>query len=379
MVLYLSVILFCFVLSAFKLPKSIENIALVLIAFFLCCGYMTGTDWYSYEKYYNNNLLANEIAKTREFGYFYLQTFIGNIGVDFWIFHIVVKLLVFYSLVNFIRHFELNVFLFLAIFIPGIGLNLFIDCPFRNLIAFGICLQAYNKLFENKTLSYFIYVFVALSFHATAFIMVPIYFIYKKNIKITLAIIATVLIYTIAFNIDFLVSNIYIPLTKVSPMISERLRGYLLDSHFISDKINDGSYIRLFILLILLLFKERIIAGERNRSYILNLSILFLIFYPLGISLKVFQRFTLYLFPFYSISIIYLLKSLKIKTNVYILNLFFILFSLQQTYNTVSVDFRYVPYTNYIFYFVRNDFPSIDYRYQYNRKNSPYKELTPNK
>jgi len=336
---------------------------------------MTGTDWYSYEQYYNNNLLAIEVAKIREPGYFYLQTLIRNIGVDFWIFHIAIKLLVFYSLINFIHHFKLNVFLFLAIFIPGIGLNLFIDCPFRTLIAFGICLQAYNKLFENKTLSYFLYVIVAMSFHITAVIMVPIYFVYKKDIKIAFAIIATLLIYTFAFNVHFLVSNIYIPLTKISPMISDRLKSYLINSQFISDKINAGSFIRLFILFILLLFKKKITSGEKIRSYIFNLSILYLIFYPLGISLKVIQRFTLFLFPFYAISIVQLLKSIEIKSNLYILSLFFVLFSLQQTYNTVSADFRYVPYTNYMPYFIKNDFPSIEYRHKYNLKNSPYKQL----
>lgn len=365
--------MFCFSLSTVKLSKSIENSALILIAFFLCFGYMTGTDWYSYEQYYNNKLLANEIAKIREFGYFYLQTLIGELGVDFWVFHITIKLLVFYSLVNFIRRFDANLFLFLALFIPGAGLYLFIDCPFRNLIALGISLQAFNKLFENKTLSYFLYTFIAMTFHVTAIILIPIYFVYKKDIKITFAIIATLIVYSVAFNIDFLISNIYTPLMKISPSIGERLKLYLLDSRFISDKINAGSFIRLFILTILLIFKERIISGEKNRSYVLNLSILFLIFYPLGISLKVFQRFTLFLFPFYALSIVYLLKSLKINTNKIILNSFFLLFSLLQTYTTISKDFRYVPYTNYIDYSARKDFPTIEYRSQYNRKNSPYK------
>lgn len=375
MFIYFAVILFCFLLSTVKLPKSIENSALILIAFFLCFGYTTGTDWYAYEQFYNNRLLAIESSKTGEFGYFYLQTLIGGLGVGFWIFHIAIKLLVFYSLISFVRRFDINLFLFLALFIPEAGLYLFIDCPFRNLIALGISLIAYNKLFDNKTLSYFIYVFIAMTFHVTAIIMIPIYFVYKKDIKITFAIISTVIIYSFAFNIDFLISNIYTPLIKISPTLGERLEGYLFDSRFISDKINAGSFIRLFILFILLLFKEKIISGDKYRSYILNLSILFLIFYPLGVSLKVFQRFTLFLFPFYTLSILYLLKSLEIKTNKYILTMFFVLFSFMQTYKTVSMDFRYVPYTNYMIHSIKQDFQSIDYRYQYNRKHSPYKKL----
>jgi hypothetical protein len=366
-------------MSTVKLPRSIENSALILIAFFLCFGYMTGTDWYNYEQYYNNTNLAEKFTRSQEFGYFFIETFIGKLGVDFWAFHIVVKLLVFYSLIRFVRWFNANVFLYLALFIPEIGFYLFIDCPFRNLIAFGIALIAFRKLLENKTLSYFVYVLIAMSFHLSAAIMILFYFVYKKNIKIYIILFATLIIYLVAFNVEFLISNIYIPLAKISPLISERLQSYFVNSRYISDKISIGAFIRLFVLLILLFFKEVIISGEKKRQYVYNLSILFLLIHPFGVTMKIFDRLFLFLIPFYIISIIYLLKSLTIKSNKYILYLFFILFSLKLTYSIISYDYRYVPYTNYMFYWVKNDFPKIEYRKNYNPKHSPYKELKPQK
>ena len=377
MLLYIIVILFCFSLSAIKLPKWAENTGLALIAFFLCFGYMTGSDWYMYEQYFDNAKLSEEIAKSREFGYFLLQNTIGSLGIDFWAFHIFVKLISFYFLVKFIRHFDLNVFLFLAFFIPNIGLYLFIDCPFRNLIAFAIVLLAYNKLFENKPILFFIYTIIAISFHLSAIFAVIIYFVYRKDIKLSFAIIASIIIYSIAFNIDFLVTNIYIPLTNAIPILNERLKGYFLDSRFITNTINAGSFIRLLILVIFLAFKEAIVNGDKNRSYIYNLSILYLLLYPLGISMKIIQRFSLFLSPFYAMSIIYLITSIKIKGNKYILSLFFIAFSFWQTYSIITVDYRYVPYTNYIFYWVKKNFPNIEYRHQFNPKHSPYKKHSP--
>jgi len=373
MLIYLAVILFCFLLAFFKMPRSIENIALVAIAFFLCFGYMTGTDWYNYELFYYDIELANKILKTREFGYFITQSFFSKIGVDFWTFHIVAKLLVFGAMIYFIRYFNVNVFLFLGIFLADIGFYLFIDCPFRNLIALGFGLIAFTYLFENKPINYFVLVFIAMTFHLSAIIMVFVYFIYKKNIKTIYVIIAATVLYVIAFNMDFLTEYIYKPLEELFPIIKERFTSYLKDEKFVSESINIGSFIRLAVLFILLLFKDIIVSDSEKSKYIFNIGIILLLIYPFGVSFKIFQRFPLFLFPFYVLAILYLLKTVKIKANLYILGAFFMLLSFFQTYNTVTADFRYVPYTNYIYYWSKKDFPPIEERAYYNKKHSPYK------
>jgi len=360
-------------LAFFKMPRSIENIALVAIAFFLCFGYMTGTDWYNYELFYYDIELANKILKTREFGYFITQSFFSKIGVDFWTFHIVAKLLVFGAMIYFIRYFNVNVFLFLGIFLADIGFYLFIDCPFRNLIALGFGLIAFTYLFENKPINYFVLVFIAMTFHLSAIIMVFVYFIYKKNIKTIYVIIAATVLYVIAFNMDFLTEYIYKPLEELFPIIKERFTSYLKDEKFVSESINIGSFIRLAVLFILLLFKDIIVSDSEKSKYIFNIGIILLLIYPFGVSFKIFQRFPLFLFPFYVLAILYLLKTVKIKANLYILGAFFMLLSFFQTYNTVTADFRYVPYTNYIYYWSKKDFPPIEERAYYNKKHSPYK------
>ena len=373
MLIYISLIVFCFLLASFKLPRTIENMALIIIAVFMCFGYMTGTDWYLYESFYKSAELSSIAERNRESGYFIIQSFFSRIGVDFWIFHITVKLLVFYSLIYFVRSFKLNVFLFLALFIPEVGFYLFIDCPFRNLIAFGFALIAFRMLFNDKKLLFFLFTALAMSFHLSVVVLLIIFFFYKKDIKIVVVLGIAIFAYVLAFNIEFLIKKVYIPIAEMIPIVGERLQAYFLNSNYVATEINKGTYIRIFILLILLLFKSVILNGDKTRQYVYNLAILSMLLYPFGVTMKILHRFYLYLTPFYALSIIYLLNSFTIKVNRYIIYSFFIGFSLLQTYVLVIYDYRYVPYSNYIKYWIKKDFPSIDYRNEYNKKYTPYK------
>ena len=260
MLLYLSVILLCFLLAFFKMPKFAENGALIIIAVFLCFGYMTGTDWYNYETYYNHTNIAEAALKNRESGYLTIQKIFSRVGVDFWVFHIAVKLLVFIALIYFVKKFNVNVFLFLAFFIPFAGLYLFIDCPFRNLIAFGFSLIALSKLFDNKHISFIAFTMLALLFHISSSFLILIYLIYKKDFKVFFIIIATVLIYSLAFNAKLIINKIYVPLIEINPVIKERLGGYVVDYRYITNSFNLGSLLRLFIIMLMIVFKHTIVG-----------------------------------------------------------------------------------------------------------------------
>ena len=104
---------------------------------FLCAGYMCGTDWRSYEFAYNHSSLSTVNQEIFEIGYSYLQAICHTLGINFWIFHIALKSIVFFSLCYFVKVFKQNLFLFWFLFLPDMGFYLFIDCPFRNLLAAG--------------------------------------------------------------------------------------------------------------------------------------------------------------------------------------------------------------------------------------------------
>jgi hypothetical protein len=366
MIIYFFLLFFCLLLSSLKLSRGVENIALAIIAFIICFGYTTGSDWRQYERVYNYNI-NHEVF---EYGYMLVQNFFRYIGVSFWNFHIGVKLIVFCLLIRFIRLFEVNIFLFLLFFLPDIGYYLFIDCPFRNLIALGISFLSIEKLMEKKNIQYFLLVFFAMSFHTSALIMVPIFFIKKMHVKPIILLILVLLSYTLAFQIEFLLSSIYLPLSKIYPTVDKRLLLYFLDKDFIENRFNIGSIFYLFTFALLLIYRNRIAILAGKKKYIQTLSFLFLLIYPFGISLKIFQRFYLFTFPFFILSILYLIKSLKRTWMSYLVAFFFVLFSFFQNYKNITNDYKYIPYTHYLF------FPEDDFRYreQYNKINSPYKE-----
>src|SRR5690606_34971137 len=92
--------------------------------------------------------------------------------------------------------------------------------------------------------------------------------------------------------------------------------------------------------------------------------------YKLAISITILGRLNLYFVPFYCIAIVYLLYiSVKeIKLGVFFAIL---LLSLYSTYSTITSSYKYLPYTNYLFY---GSDPGYNFRYNYNYYNSPYSE-----
>jgi hypothetical protein len=75
--------------------------------------------------------------------------------------------------------------------------------------------------------------------------------------------------------------------------------------------------------------------------------------------------------PFYAMSAFMLLNIYK-KYYSLLLVTGILGCTLMSTYNKITADFRYIPYTNYMSYILQ-DKPSYTYREGYNKKYSPYK------
>ena len=372
MIIYFLILIFCLLLSGLKISKGIENVALAIVTVFICFGYTTGTDWVLYEQFYYDNIFARHLEESRESGYYLFQTFFSAIGINFWVFHISVKIIVFLLLIRFVRLFEVNIFLFLVLFLPDAGFFLFIDCPFRNLIAIGISLIAIEKLIDKKNISFFLLILLAMMFHTSAFIMFFIFILFNARISSRTWVILTLISFIIAFRIDFLLNYVFIPLSNIIPPLQNRLLYYFLNDVFIGGGFNLGSIIRLLAFGLLIIQRKKIQQLLNGNEFILNMAFLFIILYPWGISMKIFQRFSLYLMPVYTISILFLLKSLNQDWKKYFIYAFFILFGFLQTRNIITFDHRYVPYTNYLFFQNKDKYKSVEDRKQYNLKLSPY-------
>lgn len=330
---------------------------------------MTGSDWRNYEPLYYQSDFKNISNERFEIGYGILQCICNYLSIDFWHFHILIKAIVFILLTKLSSHVKVNILLFWALFAPEMGLYLFIDCPFRNLIAFGISCLSIQALLEQRSKRFIIVASIAVLFHYSALILFLLYFWVKFPLKNRYYIIIFILANIIAYKIDFLLENIFSHIFEASDFLKDRLLVYALDENFLASKINIGSIYRTIFFVLFIYYRPHI-ENLKYGKLLFGISMLFFILYPFAISLKIFNRFTIYLLPIYLMTVIKILPSMD-KSIRYIIFCILAGWSLLKTYTTITADYRYIPYSNYLQYLMQEK-PTYTYRSTYNFQNSPY-------
>lgn len=363
--------------SILELRKSQQWYCLVLVALclFVCFGYMTGSDWKSYELMYEeidlNNLFYNYYLEP---GYYIYMLVFKILNADFWVFFITTKVVVF---LLFIRTINIHAweyrYLVLMFFISWYGFYLFIDNPMRNLIAISIFLYAYKYILNKSFGKYFICILLASSFHITAIALIPLYFILLKYISTNFYICAILflMLFVNNDNLSFLITHI----AGINPYLQWKVETYLLSD----APEGQGSVfsVKMFfhvLIFILILFSRRKIERLPSGNVMLNASLFLILFYRIGLSLNIMYRLQLYLCVFYSIGVVlaayaFTKKSFIIYTN-YLLCL-----SLVAVFSIMT--YKYVPYSNYLFYIFKDQPPSFSYRSNYNIKNTPFLNTIP--
>lgn len=370
MLIYLLAITICFFASLQK-NKLVEYYFLLLLLLFLCGGYMTGTDWRVYELAYNDADIKKIFDERFEIGYGILQSICNKFCIDFWTFHIVIKIIIFLCTCRFIDYFKANLLLFWALFLPEMGFFLFIDCPFRNLIAFGIWGIAVPSLLERRAIAYFLLITLAFCFHSSALILYFLYFLWGLHLKNKYWLILFVLMNIMAYKLDYILDNFFVSIFDLAPLLKDKLLAYILDEKYLSSKINIGTIYRAFFFLFLLYYRTRIEEKHQYGKILFYLSMVFFIIYPFTISLKIFSRFSIYLLPFYILNIILLLSVINKSVIRYFVLSILLGWTFIKSYVVLTEDYRYIPYSNYFLYLMEER-PSYRYRSNYNINESPY-------
>lgn len=372
MLIYYGSVLICFVATFLK-DKKIKLFILIGLMIFLCAGYMCGTDWRSYEYAYNHSSLASVNQEIFERGYSYLQAICHTLGINFWIFHIALKSIIFLSLCYFVRTFKQNLFLFWFLFLPDMGIYLFIDCPFRNLLAAGGFFGAV-KLLVNRKLALFLFITILLAqIHTSAYFLIIVYLCANLNIKNKYIVLLFFLSNLLAYRLDLITDYIILPLLGIDGYLGTRIRNYFMQDEFWTSTVNLGTIYRVICLIIVLYYRNTIENNSNYGRYIFNLTILFFMIYPFGVSMKMIQRFMFYTMPFFILSIEIIFQDIKLLSMSFqkkMLFMLFFLWGMLVLYKNLTNDYRYIPYTNYFQYII--DSPDFAYRSNYNVKNSPY-------
>jgi hypothetical protein len=375
MYLYLLIpfICFCFHFFSFlKGNKLLSFLFLTFIALFLCGGLMTGTDWRSYEIMYNNSALKGFWIFPIEKGFLMLMLIFKTISLDFWVFLVGIKLLSFYIFYRTIKYLESPLWLSLGLSFPFL-MYLLIDNPLRNLIAISIFLFSIKYLYEKKPLKYMGLIILAAQFHISALILLLIYPLKYNKIKSSYLVLSYVSFFLI-FSNEKVIKLFMSKLISLFPGFFNRMNFYLSEAGYDASGsfFSLRSLIVIGIFLLMIHFRKKVFKSSRINVLIFSLTFFYLIAFRLGLSFQVLTRFTYYFFIFYVSAIIIIGRAFvtkEVKQNYWFVWICITLFS---TYSLATVDYRYIPYTNYFIYSLNGEIPTYHFRADYNPENSPY-------
>ena len=246
----------------------------IIMAFFLCFGYMCGSDWRTYEPFYNEIDLSHLFENNRtEPGYYLYMLPWRFLDVSFWSYFIITKLLIFISISYIIRKYADDIqYLTWFVFLPQAGFFTFIDNPMRNAIAAAIFFISVKYIIKRNFKKYLICCLLASSFHATALVLPPLYFILYRHIS-TKAYIITFLIVFVFFGIPGLFENILINVGGINPFILNKLTWYLMgDSPDSVSKVFSLGMLLQVVIYFFLLYCRMNVEKEKYGRLILNAS-----------------------------------------------------------------------------------------------------------
>lgn len=380
MIIYILVVLFCFACSFVKQTKFLESFAFIVIAIILCCGYTTGSDWRYYELEYYNGYNINYLVEPL---YKALNNFFNYIGIGFWPFFIALKIFLLFLLFKAYKHFEIPLFFCIMIFIPILGLPLFVDNPMRNLIAYVIFAYFVRYIDSREFPKYLIGVVLAFLAHRTAIILLPLYFLYNVKIKKSILLGLYILLCILLSSPQIIFSLLDI-CTKTSVFgLGEKIQIYIDDIqsnpmsiHLQFRLFSFGLAIRIILFLILLYFKERIQSTFKYGKLLYFLFICYMFFDRMALAANILMRLAIYFKIFFVCMAGYLLMTLS-KRNQCIIKIAVCIGCIFWTINVVTGTWKYIPYTNYINYAIRCNFnfPSYKERSDYNFRHTPYGNL----
>ena len=150
--------------------KNARTLFIVWLYVFLCFGYMTGSDWRTYEEmFYGGNLIIKNVA---EFGFWNIFDFLSQYIGDYWIVVGIFKCMYLYSFLRLAKIMTNQWPALIALALPLSLMYLLVDNPLRYMTALIFVNFALPFLLNRK---YFYFLFISMigvSFHSTCIIVI---------------------------------------------------------------------------------------------------------------------------------------------------------------------------------------------------------------
>lgn len=377
MLVYLVLLIVSFVPEF--IPKFNTNkyklLVISIIGLVICFGYTNGSDWRYYEEFYNDIDLAYPFYEIPfEYGYYFLMLSFRYLNFDFWTFFIFTKIVLYIINIHFLLKYQKEHFyISFSIYIFLFGLSLYIDNPMRTLIASTIFLFSYKHLEAGNIKTYFFIVLLASFFHIVSLLFITLYWLVRKRFGTQTLVISFILFNIILWIFDTGIKNIFAINTGI-PFIDNKLNFYFADGAsgnvYIENRIVSFGLIARYILFYFVLISRKHIE-EKFGFIFFNLIISGFFFYRLAIGIPIFERFELFVVIPFCVAISSTIISFKANSKlIYKLSLYLLMLVLMV--KNITMDYKYIPYTNYLIYTIQGKKLSYDERSSYNFLNSPY-------
>ena len=309
--IYIFLLTIIIVLTNYRLKSSIYNldlssrlksrqiIALLIISFIVGFRYNVGVDWGSYKNFFEViNFQSFPFLAKLNIGilYYYINQEIASFGLSYeWMFFIV-AIISWYFIFKSVPKSLLPLLLFF-IFVDGIffwSMN-----GVRQFVSISIFLYSIRFIIKREPVKYFSCIFLALLFHPSALLLVPIYFIpFSKLYNQKAWIIAYLISFAFSKN-PFLISGLEKFFSNVAnfiPILS-KYTNYFTTSDYSARQVAGtglGVVFSSLITFVILIFSKWIIdKNPQTRPYFI-LYFIGAIMYNLFFTFQIVGRFNMY-------------------------------------------------------------------------------------
>lgn len=351
-------------ISSFISSRVLSSFLHWSIFFLLTTTYYNGSDWRVYELAYLN--IDDDIFELYrlQWGPFFVWfiSFFNALGISFHWFVIVFKVFTLAVLLRFIRVFSSSFKYALSIALLSMGLFLFIDNPFRQMLAVAMFLISILFFGDGRTFYALLFFVVGLFFHASMILAAPFILFYRRCFSNFFYVSVFFISILIIFNIEVL-GWVFYKLGEVIPIFGFYYRNYLSGQlEFDHTSFSFYFFLILFFLLYLGRFVRKPILIE---SSLFELSAFMFPIVGMFSAVSVdFLRFSCFLFVPFSVYLTGLLKDID-KGRIIQLGVLvaFLVLSMNLVLNT----YKYLPYTNYPISLIFDDLKSYEYRRDFHK------------
>lgn len=331
-----------------RLYVKARRIYVFWLYIFLCFGYMTGSDWRSYEVFFNDLTFVDLKYFNKEIGFWFVFWLLKQAISDFWFLVGIIKCIYLYTLIRLLKKITIYWIASLAILLPISLTFILIDNPLRFMCALVFIHFCMIYLIDKKYLKSIVCIFASILMHVTSiffFLLIPCFVFADKISQINRVVVG--LLYAILIILSSQMEYLQLVFSQIGLLFETTV----LETKFESYSINNsnilmiGNVAKIFFFLFLLSTKYFILKLPKG-NIIYSICIVYFIFDRFLSFVDTGFRLIIPMGYMYAILIASLLVTKKTLGYV-----FLVYYSFSYTVN-IWTSWKMIPYTNSIPYIV---------------------------